>query len=141
MNHDLQIIETAMSGAEQTEQASRPLGPALLRGWRRRCPNCGGGPMMQGYLAVRDSCASCGEALHHHRADDMPAWATILVVGHILAFLLLTIEGLFHPPLWVHWATWPAATIYLTMWLLPRIKGMVVAMQWAWRMHGFDEFG
>ncbi len=67
----------------------RPLKPALLRGWRRRCPNCGAGPMLRGYLKVRDSCPVCGEELHHHRADDGPAYLTILIVGHLLAPLLL----------------------------------------------------
>lgn len=117
----------------------RPLGPALLRGWRGRCPGCGGGPMMRSFLTVRQSCASCGEALHHHRADDAPAWATILIVGHVLVSLLLFVETRFAPPLWMHWAVWPAVTLGMSIWLLPRIKGMVVAMQWALRMHGFDE--
>lgn len=97
--------------------------------------------MMEGYLKVRPSCASCGEAFHHHRADDMPAWATILIVGHVLVFGLLTVETSITPPMWVHWAIWPAATLGLTMWLLPRIKGMVVAFQWANRMHGFEDKG
>jgi uncharacterized protein (DUF983 family) len=41
----------------------------------------------------------------------------------------------------VHWAIWPALTLGLTLWLLPRVKGMVVAFQWAKRMHGFDDWG
>lgn len=121
-----------------TQGGERPLGPALLRGWRGRCPSCGGGPMMNGYLRVRHNCASCGEELFHHRADDAPAWATILIVGHVLVTSLLFVETRFAPPLWVHWSVWPVLTLGLTMWLLPRIKGMVVAMQWARRMHGFD---
>ncbi|HUF85759.1 MAG TPA: DUF983 domain-containing protein [Thermohalobaculum sp.] len=125
--------------ASAADGGGRALGPALLRGWRGRCPNCGGGPMMSGYLRVRPSCASCSEELHHHRADDAPAWATILIVGHVLVSVLLIVETRFAPPLWVHWAVWPGATLGLTMWLLPRIKGMIVALQWAWRMHGFDE--
>ena len=95
--------------------------------------------MMAGFLKVRASCPSCGEQLHHHRADDAPAWATILIVGYVLVTALLFVETTFAPPLWVHWAVWPAATLGLTMWLLPRVKGAIVAMQWAWRMHGFDE--
>lgn len=136
------LILDGISASEYTDanhSGERPLGPALLRGWHRRCPNCGGGPMMNGYLKVRNNCASCGEELHHHRADDMPAWATILIVGHVLVAGLLTVENSFAPPLWVHWAVWPAATLGLTMWLLPRIKGMVVALQWAKRLHGFDD--
>lgn len=116
----------------------RALLPALRRGWGGRCPSCGGGPLFDGYLQVRDRCAACAEELHHHRADDLPAWATILVVGHVVAFLLLSVEQALKPPLWVHYGVWPALVVGLSLWLLPRIKGAVVAMQWAWRMHGFD---
>lgn len=121
------------------EDGERPLLLALARGWRRRCPHCGGGPLFSGYLKVRQSCVACGEALDHHRADDAPAWVTIPVVGHFLLFSLLSVETTFSPPLWVHWALWPAVTIGITLWILPRIKGMIVALQWAKRMHGFGE--
>ena len=121
--------------------ADRPLMPALGRGLRRRCPNCGGGPMFDGYLKVRNSCASCGEALHHHRADDVPAWAVILVVGKLLVGLLLWIELAYSPPVWAHWATWPTAALALVLWLLPRVKGSIVGFQWAQRMHGFGGSG
>ncbi len=94
--------------------------------------------MMNGYLKVRETCAACGQELHHHRADDMPAWLTIIVVGHILVPLLVAIEVNFSPPIWVHWAIWPALTVLLTLWFLPRLKGSIVALQWAWRMHGFE---
>lgn len=94
---------------------------------------------MDAYLKVRRNCASCGEVLSHHRADDMPAWATILVVGHVLVVGLVTTELMWSPPIWMHWAVWPTVTILLSLWLLPRVKGMVVAMQWALKMHGFGD--
>ena len=71
----------------------RPLRQAMLRGWRRRCPCCGSGPMLRGYLKVRESCPVCGEALHHQRADDGPAYLTILIVGHLMAPLILWLAG------------------------------------------------
>ena len=136
MHHDRNSF---VNGSEPLE---RPLVPALLRGWRRRCPNCGGGAIFESYLAVRPTCAACGQELDHHRADDLPAWMTIVIVGHVVAGLLLSIESAFRPPLWLHFAVWPTLALGLTLWLLPRVKGMVVAMQWAWRMHGFgDERG
>ncbi len=130
MRHEAEIVPEALS-------EPRPLGRSLLRGWRRRCPNCGGGPLYDGYLKVRHSCAACGQELHHHRADDMPAWATIFITGHILVSGLVTVELTWAPPIWVHWALWPALTLLLSLWFLPRIKGMVVAMQWSFGMHGF----
>ena len=60
----------------------RPFWPSVLRGWKGRCPSCGQGPMLRGYLKVRDTCPVCGEAMHHHRADDGPAYLTILIVGY-----------------------------------------------------------
>lgn len=115
----------------------RPLQPALQRGWRRKCPSCGSGPMLKGYLTVRRSCPSCGEALHHHRADDGPAWATILIGGHVMAPLMLFVYTTWAPTPWVVAVGFSLTFLCLALYLLPRIKGLFVAFQWARRMHGF----
>ena len=117
----------------------RPIKPALLRGWKRKCPNCGNGPMLRDYLKVRDECPVCGEALHHHRADDGPAWATIVIAGHILAPLMLFVYITFRPEGWVMALGFSVVFLTLALFLLPRIKGMFVAMQWSRRMHGFGQ--
>ena len=72
----------------EIEGVERELWPAVRKGWRRRCPNCGNGALLKGYLKVRDTCPVCREELHHHRADDGPAYLTILIVGHLMAPLL-----------------------------------------------------
>lgn len=115
----------------------RPLKPAMLRGWRRRCPNCGSGPMLRGYLKVRESCPVCGEAFHHHRADDGPAYLTILIVGHLMAPLILIVFTKWRPDPWTLAAVFSVGTVALSLFLLPRLKGALVALQWAKRMHGF----
>ena len=33
----------------------RPVKQALINGWKRKCPNCGSGPMMDGYLDTFNS--------------------------------------------------------------------------------------
>ena len=118
-------------------EEERPLKPAILRGWRRRCPNCGAGPMMRGYLKVRDGCPVCGEELRHQRADDGPAYLTILIVGHLLAPLLLWAFVTWRPDPMTLFAIFSVGTVALSLFLLPRIKGAMVALQWAKRMHGF----
>lgn len=115
----------------------RPMRPAMLRGWRRRCPNCGAGPLLRGYLTVRDSCQVCGEELHHQRADDGPAYLTILIVGHVMAPLILWAFIEFRPDPLVLASVFSVGTVALSLYLLPRLKGMLVAIQWARRMHGF----
>ena len=117
--------------------AERPLRPAMLRGWRGRCPNCGAGPLLSGYLKVRDACPVCGEVLHHQRADDGPAYLTILIVGHLMAPLLLWSFIRFRPDPLVMLAVFSVGTVALALFLLPRLKGVMVAIQWARRMHGF----
>jgi uncharacterized protein (DUF983 family) len=128
---------TLAPAATATDEEDRPLRPALARGWRRRCPNCGAGPMMRGYLTVRDACPVCGEALYHQRADDGPAYLTILIVGHLVAPALILTYSHFEPdPLFVA-VLFSVLTSALSLYLLPRLKGGMVALQWAKRMHGF----
>ncbi|WP_127900580.1 DUF983 domain-containing protein [Solirhodobacter olei] len=119
------------------EEEDRPVKPAVLRGWRRCCPACGSGPLLRGYLTVRESCPVCGEELHHQRADDGPAYLTILIVGHLMAPLLLIIFIEYRPDPLVLASIFSVGTVALSLYLLPRLKGVMVAIQWAKRMHGF----
>jgi uncharacterized protein (DUF983 family) len=117
----------------------RPMRPALRRGWRRRCPNCGAGPMFQSYLKVRDACPSCGQVLSHHRADDGPAYLTILIVGHAMAPLILWVFTTWRPDPLVLASVFITGCVAASLYLLPRLKGVIVAIQWAKRMHGFGQ--
>jgi len=130
--HD-ETMETGLA-AEPEERALRP---ALLRGWRRRCPNCGSGPMMRSYLKVRDACPVCSEALHHHRADDGPAYLTILIVGKVSVTAILYGFVAYRPDPMVLASVIAVGAVALSLYLLPRLKGAIVGLQWAKRMHGF----
>lgn len=125
-----------MSNAE-IQIDDRPTKPAVLRGLRCRCPRCGEGKLFSRYLKVVDTCETCGEELFHHRADDGPAYLTILLVGHILGFAIHFMWVQFRPEPWVMATTLTVGAVALSLYLLPRMKGMVVAIQWARRMHGF----
>ncbi len=93
--------------------------------------------MMRGYLTVREGCPVCGEALHHQRADDGPAYLTILIVGHLVAPVLLFSFTRWEPDPLPFAVTLSVGTVALSLYLLPRLKGAMVALQWAKRMHGF----
>ncbi len=121
-----------------SENAPRNLLQAIGRGFLMKCPNCGIGALFTSYLKVAPACSSCGEELHHHRADDAPPYFTILVVGHVIVPLVLAVEMTFHPDLWVHAALWLPTTIIVAMSALPLIKGALVGHQWALYMHGFN---
>lgn len=128
-----------MTDAATTEIDSedRPFWPSVWRGWKGHCPSCGKGPMLKGYLKVRDTCPVCAEELHHHRADDGPAYLTILIVGHLLAPILGFAYATWRPEPWTMVTIFSIGTVGLSLYLLPRLKGAFVALQWAKRMHGF----
>jgi uncharacterized protein (DUF983 family) len=111
---------------------------AMLRGFCGRCPNCGRGNIFRAFLKVADECGHCGEALHHQRADDAPAYFVILIVGHLVVPLALATEVALSPPYWVHALLWGPLTVTLALAMLPAVKGAIVAWQWANYMHGFD---
>lgn len=121
------------------QKQERDLWPALRRGFRRKCPNCGSGPIMKSYLKVRDTCTVCRENFSHHRADDGPAYLTILIVGHLMAPSLLFVFTRFRPEPLVLFTIFAIGCVSLSLYLLPRLKGAIVAFQWARYMHGFGD--
>ena len=127
---------TADHSAETAGQAG--LTGNLMRGFFGACPACGTGRMFGRFLKVRDNCGHCGEELHHHRADDFPAYCVIFVVGHIVVPLTYSVELAFAPSYWVHAAIWLPLTLLLAVGLLQPIKGAIVALQWQLGMHGFE---
>ena len=135
-HEDIVMIEYNAPATAYT--AERPVWPALKLGMRQRCPACGEGRMYRKYLKVTDTCPACTEELHHQRADDAPPYFTMSIVGHVVIAGVLIAERLYAPPTWVHLAIWLPMTVLLSLWLLPRVKGALVGLQWALRMHGFS---
>ena len=116
---------------------ARNVGQAILRGMALRCPNCGRGHLFRSYLKVADHCEACGEEFHHHRADDFPPYIAIFITGHVLVGLMLELEYHFEIAPWMYLATLLPLAVILPLVTLPSIKGAVVGLQWAQRMHGF----
>jgi uncharacterized protein (DUF983 family) len=107
-----------------------PAGLGFRRGLARKCPNCGQGALFSGYLKVRPVCEACGHDNGAYRADDGPAYFTVLIIGHLLVGPLLAL------PLVAAWN--PLATVALflplvaivTLALLAVVKGAFIGVQW-----------
>ncbi|SES10402.1 DUF983 domain-containing protein [Rhizobium sp. NFR03] len=115
----------------------RPVGRSIRRGLFNRCPNCGQGRMFGRFLKVKDTCSVCGEELHHHRADDFPPYIVVTIVGHLVLGGFMMTEMLVTLSNWQHLAIWVPITIAGSIALMQPVKGGVVGLQWALRMHGF----
>lgn len=130
---------TIQLNSDPASVAKRDVGQAMMRGTLHKCPSCGEGNIYSSYLKVAHACTNCRQELHHHRADDAPPYFTIFVVGHIIVGGILVLEKAIQPSALTHVLLWIPLTIILSLLMLPRIKGMLVGLQWALRMHGFEE--
>lgn len=125
-------------GVRHFDAAPRPLFTSMLRGFLGRCPHCGKGPLFGRFLKPVPVCAVCGEDLSHQRADDAPPYFTMVIVGHLLLPVVLAVQIETDLSMTTHLAIWLPATALLTVGLLQPVKGAIIGLQWALRMHGFD---
>jgi uncharacterized protein (DUF983 family) len=133
------VSTTTVWTRETAAGQKRDLWSAMKRGFRCRCPRCGEGKMFRAFLKTANNCSVCGLDFTPHRADDLPAYLVIVIVGHIVVPLALSIETNYSPPVWLQLAIYLPLTLVASLALLQPVKGAVVAFQWALRMHGFDE--
>jgi uncharacterized protein (DUF983 family) len=120
------------------KDTSKQIWSAMGRGALSCCPNCGRAPLFRSYLKQVDSCAHCSEPFKHIRADDGPAWLTILIVGHIVVGLALTLEVYAPIPVWASIALFCSLSLGLILWLLPRAKGVFIGAIWAMKAPGSE---
>ena len=111
---------------------------AMARGACNQCPQCGAKPLFHKFLKPTPSCPSCNLDISGHRADDLPPYITIMIAGHVIVWGILVVEKAWSPALWVHLGLWLPLTIVLCLWLMQPVKGAVIGLQWALRLHGFE---
>ena len=119
--------------------AKRSKRQAMWHGSLSRCPACSSSKLFVPYLKVADKCRVCSLELAGHQADDPPPYFTIFIVGHIIVPIALIVERTYQPPLIVHAVLFSVLSIIVTLISLPMVKGAVVGLQWALRMHSFAD--
>lgn len=120
-------------------KSDRPLWPAIKKGATCKCPKCGSAPLFSAYLKTDNVCSTCGEDFSHHRADDLPPYLALVIVGHILVGVMLHLEMMWHISPINYLAVLVPLAIIMPLAMLPILKGGVIGLQWALRMHGFGE--
>ena len=132
-----QADEVVFGGEHHSGRPARPVWTAMKRGFLGRCPHCGEGKLFRAFVKPVDRCAVCGEEMFHHRADDLPAYLDIAIVGHVVLGGFMGVEMTSNWSMWQHLAVWVPVTLILALGLLQPIKGAVIGLQWAFYMHGF----
>jgi uncharacterized protein (DUF983 family) len=129
--------QRVFGGGKASEAEPRSVYESMRRGFFGHCPCCGRGRLFRAFLKTVECCQECGEEMHHHRADDLPAYLVIVIVGHIVVSAFMTVQAVTDWPTWAHLVIWAPATLVLSLALIGPVKGAVVGLQWALRMHGF----
>ena len=120
-----------MSGPNS--EPKRDVWLAIRRGLKLSCPACGRGRIMAGYLRQAEGCLHCGERTGDIRADDGPAWATILLVGHLISPFFFVFANRDADAVWIPFLVVAGLVVGLTLLLLQRMKGLFVGLIWASR--------
>lgn len=105
--------------------------PAIWRGIKCRCPNCGQGWLFHHYLEQVEHCKECGEPLAHYKAGLFLPFIVITLIIHIVAIVMLDIElrGYGNPQVYLYVLV--PLTLVLTFAILPSAKGAIVGLMWA----------
>lgn len=110
---------------------------AIWRGIAGTCPRCGSAPLFRSWLKPLPQCPACAVDWTPQRADDFPAYISILLTGHLLAPVIIALV--------LDWDLGPGAlaaiilplTVALMLGLLQPAKGAVIALQWWHGLNGF----
>lgn len=107
-----------------------PLSQTILRGLACKCPRCGKGKLLAGFLSVQPSCSECGLDYGFIDAGDGPAVFIILIAGFIVVFSALIVEVMYRPPFWVHALLWVPLILVTTLVPLRPMKSLLIALQY-----------
>jgi len=114
---------------------------AMTRGAAGRCPACGQAALFSRFLRPVAFCPSCGQDWTHQKADDLPAYLVVLILGHILVPLVVAVNLRFDVATGIQMILWPGLAAILAMLMIQPAKGAVIGLQWARHMHGFSGRG
>jgi uncharacterized protein (DUF983 family) len=115
----------------QDETRNLPEQPvALWRGFRGVCPNCGKGRLFKSYLKQNDFCPACGADFSQIEADDGPGWFVMVLTGAIIVPVAISLSLHDVMPDWAVILLLIILTFAVTLLLLPRAKGVFIALLW-----------
>lgn len=119
-----------MASAPVIAAEKRSILTGVKRGAAMKCPNCGKGALYRKYLKVQ-VCPVCGNDNPAYPSDDLPPYATILLVGHLVVAPLLFFPWIWRGNTAMVLATTLPALLALTLLFLPVVKGAAVGLLWA----------
>jgi uncharacterized protein (DUF983 family) len=112
---------------------------ALLRGVRNRCPKCQEAKLFPRFLKPMALCPHCRQDWTHQRADDFPAYVSILLTGHLMAPIIIALVRDAELSMAALIAIILPLAMVLMIGLLQPAKGAIIGLQWWLGIHGFEK--
>ncbi len=101
---------------------------AMARGFRGRCPACGGGRLFNGWLRQASSCPQCAAPLGDVRADDAPPYFVIFIVAHVVIAIQFALDDVMGLPVLTEAAIFLPLTLAACLLLLRPVKGATIGL-------------
>ncbi|MBB3945017.1 uncharacterized protein (DUF983 family) [Rhizobium skierniewicense] len=114
----------------QDDEAFYPPVDPVKTGLRGCCPRCGHGRLFKGFLKLNPKCSACGLDYAFADAGEGPAVFVMLIVGFVIIGMALWFDARFAPPVWLHALIWIPLAITLSLVLLRKMKGIMIALQY-----------
>jgi uncharacterized protein (DUF983 family) len=98
---------------------------------RARCPRCGTGRLFTGAFTLRlaPACDQCGLDYGFAEIGDGPAVFAIFILGAVVLAAAMIAEFKLGVPYLLHMPVWFVVTPLLAIWLLRRLKAVLMAIQ------------
>jgi uncharacterized protein (DUF983 family) len=100
----------------------------IASGLACRCPRCGQGKLLAGFLKPAKACSSCGLDFQIADSGDGPVAFIVLILGALVIPFVFWVEFHFNPPFWVHLVIWPPVVLLGTMAMMRPAKGLLIAL-------------
>jgi uncharacterized protein (DUF983 family) len=109
---------------------------ALKNGFRRRCPHCGRGAMLEGWLTTRNRCPVCGLVYQRNPGDT---WAFWVIADRIpIAIAIAAVYFGLGPHTWTQGAFFFCGIAMLLIATIPHRMGFVIALHYLSRRYWPD---
>lgn len=111
----------------------------MRTGMAGRCPRCGIGKLLNGFLSVNAHCSHCGLSFVNHEKGDGPAFFAISIVSIFVAIAAMFTEIIYSPPYWLHAVLWLPLILLGSFYVLRWAKGIIIAMQYKHQVEMFHD--
>ncbi|MEY4385383.1 MAG: hypothetical protein RLY20_666 [Verrucomicrobiota bacterium] len=109
------------------------LSSLLARGWRKKCPCCGAGPLYKRWLTLHERCSHCGLQYLANQGDLFGPLVFFDRILFLIPFITVFYFRLWHPSL-IFYLLAGGLMLYLLIFTMPNRNGMSVAFDYYLRL-------